>query len=92
MLEEELLEEELLEEELLEDELLDEELLEDVNGDQVDDLVLREGGKVSLFKGTTDGMDFDKPLQVLRSGGNVLSTFLYDENEDGLKQLTGRGG
>ena len=67
--------------------LTHEELLEDVNGDQIDDLVLREGGKVSLFKGTTDGMNFEKPLQVLRSGGNVLSTFLYDENEDGLKDL-----
>ena len=67
--------------------LTHEELLEDVNGDQMDDLVLREGSKVSLFGGTTDGMDFEKPLQVLRSGGNVLSTFLYDENEDGLKDL-----
>ena len=67
--------------------LTHEELLEDVNGDQVDDLILREGGKVSLFKGTSDGMEFEKPLQVLRSGGNVLSTFLYDENEDGLKDL-----
>ncbi len=67
--------------------LTHEELLEDVDGDQVDDLILREGGKVSLFKGTADGMDFEKPLQVLRSGGNVLSTFVHDENEDGLKDL-----
>ncbi len=67
--------------------LTHEELLEDVNGDLIDDLILREGGKVSLFKGTSDGMEFEKPLQVLRSGGNVLSTFLYDENEDGLKDL-----
>ena len=67
--------------------LTHEELLEDVNGDQIDDLLLREGGKVSLFRGVTNGMDFKEPAQVLRSGGNVLSTFLYDEDEDGLKDL-----
>ena len=67
--------------------LTHEELLEDVNGDHIDDLVLREGGKVSLFRGTTSGMDFKEPTQVLRSGGNVLSTFLYDEDGDGLKDL-----
>lgn len=32
-------------------------------------------------------MELTQPRQVLRSGGNVLSTFLYDENEDGLKDL-----
>ena len=67
--------------------LTHEEILEDVDGDGIDDLLLREGGKVSLFGGTADGMDFSQPRQVLRSGGNVLSTFLQDENEDGLKDL-----
>ena len=67
--------------------LTHEELLEDVDGDHIDDLLLREGGKVSLFRGTSAGMNLEEPLQVLRSGGNVLSTFLYDENEDGLKDL-----
>lgn len=67
--------------------LTHEEILEDVDGDGIDDLLLREGGKVSLFGGTADGMDLEHPRQVLRSGGNVLSTFLYDENEDGLKDL-----
>ncbi len=67
--------------------LTHEELLEDVDADGIDDLLLREGGKVSLFTGTPDGMDFSQPRQVLRSGGNVLSTFLFDENEDGLKDL-----
>ncbi|PCI74628.1 MAG: hypothetical protein COB20_14955, partial [SAR86 cluster bacterium] len=33
------------------------------------------------------GMNFAQPRQVLRSGGNVLGTFLQDENEDGLKDL-----
>lgn len=67
--------------------LTHEELLEDVDGDGVDDLVLREGSKVSVFGGTVDGMTFEQPRQVLRSGGNVLGTFLYDENNDDLKDL-----
>jgi len=67
--------------------LTHEEILDDVNGDGIEDLLLREGGKVSLFEGTTNGMELTRPKQVLRSGGNVLSTFLYDENEDGLKDL-----
>ena len=67
--------------------LTHEEVLDDVNGDGIEDLLLREGGKVSLFEGTTNGMELTQPKQVLRSGGNVLSTFLYDENEDGLKDL-----
>lgn len=67
--------------------LTHEEILDDVNNDGIEDLLLREGGKVSLFTGTESGMDFESPQQVLRSGGNVLSTFLYDENEDDLKDL-----
>ncbi|MDP2141638.1 MAG: hypothetical protein Q8L20_12590 [Gammaproteobacteria bacterium] len=67
--------------------LTHEETLEDVDNDGIADFVLREGGKVSLFAGTPDGMDFSQPRQVLRSGGNVLTTFLQDENEDGLKDL-----
>ncbi len=67
--------------------LTHEEILEDVDGDGIEDLLLREGGKVSLFGGSSDGMNFQQPRQVLRSGGNVLTTFLYDENEDGLKDL-----
>ncbi len=67
--------------------LTHEETLDDVDGDGIDDFLLREGGKVSLFGGTADGMDFTQPRQVLRSGGNVITTFLQDENEDGLKDL-----
>jgi len=67
--------------------LTHEEVLDDVNGDGIDDLLLREAGKVSLFLGRKDGITFGQPQQVLRSGGNVLTTFLYDENEDGLKDL-----
>lgn len=67
--------------------LTHEEILDDIDGDGIDDLLLREGGKVSLFGGSVQGMDFAQPRQVLRSGGNVLGTFLQDENEDGLKDL-----
>ncbi len=67
--------------------LTHEEILDDIDGDGVDDLLLREGGKVSLFAGNNTGMNFSEPRQVLRSGGNVLSAFLQDENEDGLKDL-----
>lgn len=67
--------------------LTHEELLQDVDGDGIDDFVLREGGKVSLFPGTASGMDFSQPRQVLRSSGNVLTTFLHDENEDGRPDL-----
>lgn len=67
--------------------LTHEEVLEDINGDGIDDLLLREGGKVSVFSGHENGIEMETPKQVLRSGGNVLSTFMYDENEDNLKDL-----
>jgi len=67
--------------------LTHEEILEDVDADGIEDLVLREGGKISLFAGSGNGMDLENPRQVLRSGGNVLGSFLHDENEDGLKDL-----
>jgi len=67
--------------------LTHEEVLEDVDNDGIADLILREGGKVSLFGGGAGGIDFSQPRQVLRSGGNVLTTFLYDEDGDDLKDL-----
>lgn len=67
--------------------LTHEEILEDVDGDGIDDLVLREGGKVSLFAGGARGMALDSPRQVLRAGGNVLRAFLRDEDGDGRKDL-----
>ena len=67
--------------------LTHEEILEDIDGDGIDDLLLREGGKVSVFTGQADGVNTAQARQILRSGGNVLSTFVYDENGDGLKDL-----
>ncbi|MEJ6525465.1 MAG: VCBS repeat-containing protein, partial [OM182 bacterium] len=67
--------------------LTHEELLEDIDGDGIEDLLLREGSKVSVFPGTLTGIDVSTPKQVLRSGGNVLTTFLHDEDGDGTKDL-----
>jgi len=67
--------------------LTHEELLGDIDGDGIEDLLLREGGKVSVFPGTRAGIDVSTPTQVLRSGGNVLTTFLHDEDSDGSKDL-----
>lgn len=61
--------------------------LEDVDGDNIEDLLMREGGKLTLFGGTASGMDMQKPRQILKSSGNVLGTLLRDEDEDGLKDL-----
>ncbi|MDO8909854.1 MAG: VCBS repeat-containing protein [Pseudohongiella sp.] len=72
--------------------LTHEELLQDMNGDGIDDFILREGGRVALHLGKNNSgqpgtMDFTQPDQILRSSGNVLSIFLADENEDGRPDL-----
>ena len=67
--------------------LTHEQLLEDVDGDGIADLLLREGGKISLFSGGPHGMGLASPRQVLRSGGNVLGSLLHDEDGDGRKDL-----
>ncbi len=67
--------------------LTHEEILQDMNGDGVDDLILREGGRVALHLGSPLGMDLAQADQILRSSGNVLSVFMHDENEDGRPDL-----
>ncbi len=59
----------------------------DVSGDGAEDLVLRAGGKVSLFVGGKGGYDFARPHQVLKSSGNVLAAAVADEDEDGKPDL-----
>jgi hypothetical protein len=55
----------------------------DVNGDGVEDVVLRAGGKVSLFIGSNQGLlDTSHPSQVLKSSGNVVFAALEDEDGD----------
>tara|TARA_R100000306_G_scaffold25596_1_gene28688 strand:+ start:48923 stop:50545 length:1623 start_codon:yes stop_codon:yes gene_type:complete len=67
--------------------LTHEEILQDMNGDGIDDLILREGGRVALHLGSRQGMDLSQADQILRSSGNVLSVFMHDENEDGRPDL-----
>lgn len=67
--------------------LTHEEILQDMNGDGIDDMVLREGGRVALHLGSADGIDLEQADQILRSGGNVLSVFLQDENGDNQPDL-----
>jgi len=61
--------------------------LEDTDGDGIEDLLIREAGKISIFSGTPTGMNLSKPKQVLKSGGNVLAAIFIDEDGDGLKEL-----
>ncbi|TFH74631.1 VCBS repeat-containing protein [Gammaproteobacteria bacterium LSUCC0112] len=72
--------------------LTHEELLEDMNGDGIDDFILREGGRVALHLGQSgpaqaSTINLQQPDQILRSSGNVLSVFLADENDDGRPDL-----
>jgi len=72
--------------------LTHEELLQDVDGDGIDDFILREGGRVALHlgqpgAGQASTMNLQQPDQILRSSGNVLSIFLADENDDGRPDL-----
>jgi hypothetical protein len=60
---------------------------QDIDGDGIADVLLREGGKVSVFLGKAAGIDFEKPDQVLKSAGNVVTAALSDENEDGRPDL-----
>jgi hypothetical protein len=61
--------------------------MEDMDGDRIEDLLIREGGKITVFGGTPGGVDMDKPRQILKSSGNVVATTLRDEDDDGLKEL-----
>lgn len=61
--------------------------MQDVDGDKIEDLLIRQGGKLTLFGGTPRGMNMSKPRQILKSSGNVLGTSLRDEDGDGLKDL-----
>jgi hypothetical protein len=67
--------------------LTHEEILRDMNGDGIDDMILREGGRVALHLGSATGINLEQPDQILRSGGNVLSVFMHDENGNGRPDL-----
>lgn len=59
----------------------------DINDDDIDDYIVKEGNKVSLYFGGKNGFDLNKPDQILKSSGNLLAPFFYDEDDDGKKDL-----
>ena len=59
----------------------------DINGDGHEELVHRKGDRIFIFRGGPNGVSFDKPLQILRASGNLVTAALGDENEDGLDDL-----
>jgi cbb3-type cytochrome oxidase subunit 3 len=61
--------------------------LQDLDGDKIEDLLLLSNGKISVYSGTPTGMDLSKPLQILKSSGNVLSAFVA-VTQDKVKNRT----
>ena len=59
----------------------------DFDGDRRADLLLRQGAKVSLFPGTSTGIDRAKAAQVLKVSGNLLDAFAFDDDQDGKDDL-----
>jgi hypothetical protein len=59
----------------------------EVNGDGIQDVLLRAGGRHVLFLGQKGGLDLQKPHQVLKSSGNVLFALVEDEDGDGRPDL-----
>ena len=51
-------------------------ILQDLDGDRIEDLLLLDNGKITVYKGTPHGIDLEKPGQILKSSGNVLAALL----------------
>ncbi|NLD37171.1 MAG: VCBS repeat-containing protein [Desulfatiglans sp.] len=49
--------------------------MQDLDGDKIEDLLLLDNGKITVFNGTSMGIDLEKPRQILKSSGNVLVAF-----------------
>ena len=62
-------------------------LSRDFDGDGYFDLLLRRGRKVSLYRGSADGVDRSRASQVLKTGGNLLTAFALDDDGDGKDDL-----
>jgi hypothetical protein len=58
-----------------------------VDGSAPADLVIQQGGKISVFLGGSVGPDLQRPDQVLKASGNVLYFLLRDADDDGLPDL-----
>lgn len=61
--------------------------LEDLDGDKIEDLLLLDNGKITVYGGTATGMDLTTPRQILKSSGNVLNMYALDIDDDTLKDL-----
>ncbi len=60
----------------------------DLDGDGCADLLLRQGPKVAVYGGTrAGGVDRGKALQVLKTSGNLIATFVVDDDGDGKPDL-----
>jgi len=64
----------------------------DLDGDGCADLLLRQGPKIGLYAGSKDGksgggIDRTKATQVLKTSGNLIATFVTDDNGDGKLDL-----
>ena len=62
-------------------------LSEDLDGDGAEELLLREAGKISLFRGRRGDLSTRKPDQILKASGNVVYALLHDEDGDGRRDL-----
>jgi hypothetical protein len=62
-------------------------LLKDIDGDGAEDVIVRAGGKVSVYRGGRSGADLASPHQVLKASGNVVAAMLEDEDGDGRPDL-----
>lgn len=62
-------------------------LTRDFDGDGYADLLLRRGGKVSIYRGGAGGVDRSTAAQVLRTGGNLLAAVAFDDDGDGRDDL-----
>jgi hypothetical protein len=59
----------------------------DLDHDGRADLLLRQGPKVSVFGGTSAGIDRSKATQVLKTSGNLIAAFSADDDGDGKLDL-----
>lgn len=59
----------------------------DFDRDGHTDLLLRQGQKVSVYRGGAAGIDREKAAQVLKTSGNLIAAFALDDNGDGKDDL-----
>lgn len=59
----------------------------DIDGDRVTDLMVRQGKKVSLYRGAPAGVDRSRATRVFLMSGNLLAAFVADDDGDGREDL-----